>query len=234
MGLLIAQNVLLCICLSWIFYDSALAILILAVPVWIINGKRYRADRAQKFEKVFFAEYKSLLKNITSSLEAGHSVENAFAEAERSHEALYGRESVLLPELATINSKVALKIPVEKAFLNFSEKFPYEEVVNFANIFSFGKRLGGNYIENLRKSVRKIEEKVEVREDIQAMVAQKQLELYVMSIMPAAIILYMRIGSPGFLDPVYHNITGIVVMTICLVMYVAALAVGKRITAIEV
>ena len=55
-----------------------------------------------------------------------------------------------------------------------------------------------------------------------------------MSLMPAGIILYMRITSPGFLDVLYHNTAGIVLMTLCLIVYAGAFFWGRRMAGIEV
>ena len=55
-----------------------------------------------------------------------------------------------------------------------------------------------------------------------------------MSLMPAGIILYLQLASPGFLDILYGNPFGICAMTVCLAVYGAAYWMGKRIVEIEV
>ncbi len=47
-------------------------------------------------------------------------------------------------------------------------------------------------------------------------------------------ILYLRIFSPGFLDPLYNNLMGGMVMTGALVVYGAAFLWGQKIMRIEV
>ena len=56
----------------------------------------------------------------------------------------------------------------------------------------------------------------------------------IMSLMPAGIILYLQLASPGFLDILYGNPFGICAMTVCLTVYGAAYWMGKRIVEIEV
>lgn len=220
--------------MAWIFYDAFWLAVPLLVPVVLLNGKRFREKQRQEQEKRFIAEYKELLKNLISGLEAGYSVENAFAEAERQHQQLFMEESVLLPELHAINIATALRTPVEKAFEEFANRHPYEEVLSFAEIFSFGKRLGGNYVENLRTTARKLEEKVELKQEIAATFAEKRLELSVMSVMPLGIVVYMKLGSPEFLAPLYHNLLGVAVMSGCIAVYLLAMWLGKRIVDIEI
>ena len=220
--------------IAWLFYDSAWMLLPLVLPVSILNGRRFHEKQKKEFERQFILEYKEFLRNLISGLETGYSVENAFMEAERQHKRLFEEQSVLLKELHAINASVGLRMPIEKAFLQFSERHPYEEVANFASIFSFGKRLGGNYVENLRTTARKLEEKVELKQEIAATFAEKQLELTIMSGMPLGIVIYMKLGSPGFMVPVYHNPLGIAIMTGCMGIYVAAMILGKKVVDIEV
>ena len=232
--MLAAEDAGLALLAAWVFYDTVWLAIPLLGPVIVLNGRRFREKRQRERETRFIGEYKELLKNLISGLETGYSVENAFLEAERQHRQLFGEESVLVEDLHAVNAAVALRMPVEKAFMQFAHKYPYEEVLNFASIFSFGKRLGGSYVDNLRTTARKLEEKVDLKQDIAATIAEKRLELSVMSVMPMAIIAYMKCGSPDFLAPVYHNLAGIVIMSGCIGVYVFAMMLGRRVVAIEV
>ena len=89
-------------------------------------------------------------------------------------------------------------------------------------------------MDNLRSTARKLEEKVELKQEIAATFAEKRLELSVMSVMPMAIILYMKLGSPEFLAPMYHNLLGMLIMSGCIIAYLAAMILGKRIVDIEI
>ena len=55
-----------------------------------------------------------------------------------------------------------------------------------------------------------------------------------MNVIPFAMILYLRLGCPGFLDPVYGNAAGICVMTGCLGLYLTARYLGRRMLEIEI
>ena len=117
----------------------------------------------------------------------------------------------------------------ESAFLEFAKKWPYEEVLGFAEIFAFAKRLGGDYSVNIRKTAISIGDHLELRQEIQAITADKRMELRVMCVMPVGILLYITLASPEFLAGSYHNAAGILVMTICLGVYTLAVWLGKRI-----
>ena len=74
----------------------------------------------------------------------------------------------------------------------------------------------------------------DVKKEIEATLAAKKSEQLIMSLMPAGIILYMRLTSPGFLDVLYGNPFGICAMTVCLGIYAGAYWMGRRIVDIEV
>ena len=232
--LLIVEDISLSAGIAWLFFDSFWWSIPLMGFVIHFNGIRFNEKLTKEKESSFLVEYKELLRNLISGLETGHSVENAFMDAERVHRQLFGENSILMSDLHALNVSVSLRTPVEKAFYDFARIYPYEEVENFASIFSFGKRLGGNYIENLRSTARKLEEKVDLKQDIAANYAQKQLELSIMSIMPSAIIAYLKIASPNFLEPLYHNLFGVMLMSACLAIYLMAILLGNKIVDIEV
>ena len=64
--------------------------------------------------------------------------------------------------------------------------------------------------------------------------ASRRYEQKVMNLVPFGMILYLRIGCPGFLDPLYGNLAGICVMTGVLGLYLLAWHLGKRLLDIEV
>ena len=55
-----------------------------------------------------------------------------------------------------------------------------------------------------------------------------------MSIMPFGIILYLKLTAREFIAPLYGNILGMSVMTVCLIVYVIADRWAKRIVNIDV
>jgi tight adherence protein B len=55
-----------------------------------------------------------------------------------------------------------------------------------------------------------------------------------MTMIPLGMVLYMKISFPEFLDVLYGNIAGVIIMSICLLVYVVAYEMGRRIVEIEV
>ncbi len=79
-----------------------------------------------------------------------------------------------------------------------------------------------------------IQDRIDVEREISILVSSKRLEQLIMDVVPFGIIAYIGISSRGFFDVLYHNPTGIAVMTLCLAVYVAAFRLSERIIAIRV
>ena len=86
----------------------------------------------------------------------------------------------------------------------------------------------------IQTSARMLGDKIDVQKEIETMLAAKKAEQMIMSLMPAGIIMYLQMTSPGFLSVLYGNPFGIAAMSICLVIYATAYWLGRKIVDIEV
>ncbi|MDO5541483.1 MAG: hypothetical protein Q4F83_15690 [Eubacteriales bacterium] len=109
-----------------------------------------------------------------------------------------------------------------------------EDIQNFADIFAAAKRTGGNLIAIIRNTMQCIGQKEETRLEIETCLSAKKMEQNIMSLVPVLILVYIQMVSPGFMDSMYHNAAGIIIMSICLAVYGAAWYWGRKIVNIEV
>ena len=86
----------------------------------------------------------------------------------------------------------------------------------------------------IQTSARMLGDKIDVQKEIEATLSAKKAEQTIMSFMPAGIILYLQLTSPGFLEVLYGNAFGIFAMTVCLGIYMLSYWMGKRIVDIDV
>lgn len=219
--------------LFFLFYKSFILSFILAVIYGIINIKTYEKRQIEEWRWQMDLEFREVMTCISSSLNAGYSVENSFKEAKGDLLLLYGSNSVMVKELDIINSKLMLNQPLENVLIEFARRCEVEDINNFAEVFQTAKRTGGNLIDVARSAADKISNKIETSREIKTMVAGKKMEGRIMSFIPLAIIIYFWISSPGFLDCLYAP-AGRPVMTVLLIIYVAAYKWSERIGDITV
>lgn len=123
---------------------------------------------------------------------------------------------------------------MEDLFLDLGKRCRVEDIENFASILYTAKRSGGDLGNVIQKVARMLGDKIDVKKEIESTLAAKKSEQMIMSLMPAGIILYLQLASPGFLDMLYGNPFGIGAMSVCLAVYGTAYWMGKRIVEIEV
>ena len=96
------------------------------------------------------------------------------------------------------------------------------------------KRKGGTIGKLLNDTKNIIREKNDTLREKDKVLSSKLYELKIMSAMPAAVILYLRLTFDGFIEQLYKNAAGAVVMSICLLIYMGAYMLGKRIINIDI
>ncbi len=229
----IAITLLLAGLVSWLFYQSPWGMVsaaALSVPVQ--RALRDSLLRKQKSEMLF--QFKEMLQMASAAIKAGYSMENAFVQAREEFIKLYGAHAIMAREFGNINHQVALNVPLERLLEDLAERSGMEEIVSFAQVFSFAKRSGGDFMKIFNNAVGKIQQKAEVKREIETVMAAKRMEMNIMNLMPFGILCYVGLTSPEFLEPLYGNWLGAGIMTACLLAYGCAYWIAGKIVNIQV
>ena len=223
---------MLCAGVNWLFYQNIWLFLLYPVIQFFYFRKK-RSEKIQEQKQNLNRQFKDLLDSLSVILQAGYSVENAIAGCAGELERLYGKTD-LVEELHYMMSQMKLSVPVEKLFMDLGQRSQVEDIESFAVVFQAAKRSGGDLKKILKKTGQMLGDKIEVKKEIEAALAAKKNEQFLMSLMPVGIILYMRLTSPGFMEILYGNVFGVAVMTVCLGIYGFAYWLGCKIVDIEV
>jgi tight adherence protein B len=215
------------------FYNSPWAIgTFPLVLLWLFREKgQTLGERRRKELKL---QFKDAVEGIAAALAAGYSAENAVREARRDLQLVYAGSADIVQELSAMERKLDANQTIEAAMEDFAKRSGLEEAETFAEIFAVGKRNGGDLIGIMEDTARTITQIVETERQASMALASRRYEQKVMNLVPFGMILYLRIGCPGFLDPLYGNLAGICVMTGVLGLYLLAWHLGKRLLDIEV
>ena len=228
-----AEGILVGGALNYLFYRSWIACIPLLPVPFLWMRARLKARRTKE-KKEQLASFRTALNSLAVSVRAGYSVENAFFEAEEDLRSSLGPEHPMTRAFVGMNRRLRLRESLETVLTDFAEESGLEEVRDFAEVFRTARRMGGNMAEILTGSARLIGDRIRVGSEIEAAVSAKKFEQRIMSAMPFGILLYMQFASPGFLDVLYGNPAGVIVMTGCLSVYWFAYVLGKRIVSIRV
>ncbi|MBE5964428.1 MAG: hypothetical protein E7252_05755 [Lachnospira sp.] len=223
----------LLVCIAYLFYGHVYVALIFS-PLMIPFLKYCEKERQRKEEELLAEQFKEGMLAVAASLNVGYSIENAFKEATVELKLLYGDHSAIVKAFRNIINKVNMNINVETALMDFALQSNNEDILIFAEIFKYAKRSGGDMIAIIKNSANIITEKIETQKEIAVLVAAKKYEHNIMSIVPMGIIVYMRFSNPTMFNGMYDNISGIIVMTVCLIIYIIGYLLGKKIVRIGV
>lgn len=223
------KSVVIC----YLFYDSCKAA-VLILPFAFIDYHNMRERKREEQKHRLTLQFKAMIEALVTSLNAGYSLEHAFQDAKKDLALLYNRQDFIFKELDAILSGLKMNIPLERLLKDFGERSDIDDINNFANVVMAAKRRGGNLIRIIQKTVNSIADKIAVEEEIKTLIAAKVLEEHIMMIMPYGIIFYLRVSNGEFLEVLYHNALGVMLMTLFLIMIYAADIWASKIMEIRV
>lgn len=190
---------------------------------WGIQKKR------RKRQHLYLEQFKECVLSVLGAIRAGYAVENAFAESISDMEIMYGKDCWIAKEVRIICRGVRNNKTLEGALAELGRKSELTEICEFAEVFAIAKRNSGNIPETIELYSKVISNHLELIRELETLLAAKRLEQKVMDVMPFLIVLYLEYTNRGYFDMMYHNLTGMAIMTGCLLIYMAAYALAERI-----
>lgn len=232
-AIVILESIAISVLISKLFFDSFWG-MTASPAILLITWKKTIAQKLDERNKKVAMEFQTMLKNVSSSLLAGFSLENSFVEAEKELKQMYGEKSYMFLELQNINKKVGMNIPLEEPLEDLAERTGMEDIYNFIDILSFAKRAGGNFVEIIDNTINKMWAKYETAREIDVAISAKKLEQKVMSVIPVVLLAYMKLTSAEYMSVLYGNVAGVLFMTVCLLAYGGAIYLAGKILQIKV
>lgn len=227
------QGSLLIGLVSYLFYGTWIcAILFSPYLIWYI--KSWEKQLIKKRQNSFRLQFKEAIQSLSAALNVGYSVENAMRETVKDLKGIYKQDDTILREFSYMIRQLQMNVTAETVLKNFAKRTGDEDVQIFVTVFSMAKRSGGDTLEIIRNTVRQMGEKIDVEREIVTLMSAKKMEFRIMTVIPMAMILYLKISFPEFLDVLYGNVVGVVIMSICLLVYLGAYEMGRKIVEIEV
>lgn len=203
-------------------------------PYILFYCKNKAEEKINRERRRLVTQFKDGMVAVSFSLNAGYSIENSFRESVKELIALYGENSSIVRCFKEIVRRIGNNENIELALNEFAGKTQIEDIMYFSDVFSYAKRSGGDLISIIKSTANTIRDKIEVDSQIQTALSGKKMEVAVMSVMPFGIIAYLRVTSPEFMEPLYHNVIGAVFMSVCLGVVAIMNRVTRKIIDIEV
>ena len=220
--------------LSWLFFRSLLATLFLLPLLYVLHGEKEKGRR-EKWEHEKRVMCKDAVMSLASSMSAGYSLENALIRSRQELVRLWGDDAYIVDRWRKMEWQVhGMHVAAEEAFAEFAKESGVSEVELLSQLLSVSKRTGGSMVRLLKLCAKQLADALTVEEEIQAGITQVKFEGKIMTYMPPAILLYLQVGSPEIIQPLYNTAVGRITMIVCLILYFVAIVVGRKMAVIRV
>lgn len=218
--------------LAYFFYRSVLAVIFL-LPVSFEVMFALENSVSEKNKRILKNQFREMILSMATNLRVGYSPENAFLETYADLIHLYGKNSKIVYELEIIKKGLSVNLTLDGLLKDFETRCQIEEITEFVDIFTLAEKTGGNLVEIISSSANSISEKIAVDEEIAVITRAGKMERQIMMGIPFLIVLYIELTNKNFFSPLYHNAVGILVMSVCLVVYLFSVKISGKIISIR-
>ncbi len=224
------KSLLLLIMAAFLFFNSFWGLIILS-PYVLFSVYRIARKAGERQRRLLIRYFKDMLSCLLTALEAGNSVETAIEPVKNDMTVMHGEKCYMVKELTAITARLNIGENIEDIFRDFAAKTRIKEIEYFADVFSVAKRSGGDIISLIRAANKDLYEKLELRRETWSIISSVVTQSTIMKLMPLLILLYMRLFSGNFLDPLYRTAIGKLCMMAVAFLYFALVDYIERLTA---
>ena len=221
-------------CFAYLFYRSPVFSMIVSPMAFLYPRVRSRRIAERKRSELK-RQFRDMLYSMSSSLMAGKPLESAFLDVRDDLEVLYPDDSTpIRQEVALILRRIALNESVEEALNDLADRSKIDDIESFCNVLSTCKRTGGNLVDIVRNTSNIIGDKLEIKQEIDIMLAARRLEKNILNATPSVMILILSLVAADYIEPVFTTTTGRVVMTVSIFLMLVSWFIAGKISNISV
>lgn len=202
------------------------------IPVGVIGGfflpRIYLGIRKSQRLKEFDNQLGDALNLIVNSLRAGYSTMQALEVISNEMPA------PISEEFGRVTLELQLGVPFDTAMANLLRRMPSPDLDLIITAMSVQREVGGNLAEVLDAISFTIRERVRIKGEIKTLTAQGRYTGYLITGLPFVLATFIYLVNPGFIDPLFSDPCGWIMIGISLVLIVIGYIAINKIVSIEV
>lgn len=200
-------------------------VVLAAIPLCLRSWLHSRIERQRT---LFGDQLADHLAVVGGAMRAGHTLPAALAAVlddapEPSHR-----------EFARAVADERLGAPMEEALESVAERMRSRDVEQVALLARLQREVGANAAEMLDRVVDTIRERQELRRTVRTLTAQGRASRWVLTALPAAVLLFLTATNRGYIDPLFTTGLGNVLLAVAAGMVAAGSLVIKRIVEFKI
>lgn len=217
--------------LLWIFYERIFVSLIVGVICGFVFIPMRTKQVINKRKQKLTNQFRSMLDTLSTSIGAGKNIFDSFTNAADDLAVQFSADADIVTEVNIIRIGLNNNIQIEELLLNFAARSDVEDIENFANVFATCYKKGGNIKDVIKNTATIIGDKIEIKMELETMVAGQKNEMNILLVMPILFIQLMKSMGGDLID--LRSGVGILSVTASLIIFVAAYFIGQKITDIR-
>lgn len=227
------KSICVVLVLDYFFYRSVVALVPLSYigyKYFLMEEKNLKSKKREEAKE----QFKEMLILVSNGQRAGYSAENAFLKSYPELKELYGEDSAICKMLRMIRTAKENKKSLSEVWYAIGERTKIHEITEFSKVYDISRQKSGNVAGVMEKTAEIIVEKIVTEKEISVLISAKRLEQRIMNVMPFFIMIYIAVTSPGYFTDLYHAPEGVLIMSICMMVYLGAYSASMKIVDIKI
>ena len=129
---------------------------------------------------------------------------------------------------------VGLGTPVERALTEMDRRVGSSDFSLVVTAVLIQQQVGGDLARILDTISETIQDRIRMRREVKVLTSQGRMSGWILVLLPIAVGLFMTSMNPGYLDPLFHDSIGRIILVITIVMEIIGAVVINRIVDIDV
>jgi tight adherence protein B len=196
-----------------------------SVPLAVRGVIRRRVSRQRH---LFASQLPDNLQVLASALRAGHSLVGALSVV------VDDSPEPSRTEFRRVIADEQLGVPLDDAIEKVAERMKSQDLKQVALVAALQHETGGNTAEVLDRVAETVRERFELRRLVKTLTAQGRMSRWILTGLPIFLLVLLSVINPEYMEPLYKNSAGRVLLVIAAVMVTSGSLVIRRIISIRV
>ena len=193
-------------------------------PIPKLIFRMLRKRRLNKFNE----QLEEALGNISGSLKAGFSINQAFDELAEQH------KSPISIEFRMLTQEIRLGVNMEEALANMQKRLNSSDFDLVVTAIITARQTGGELTSTLERLAGLIRERMRINRKLAAMTSMGRLQAILIGLMPFMLLWGMYYVSPHMVAAFFDTTFGFIALGVAIVLDVIGFLVIKKITTIDI
>ncbi|MGN0642447.1 MAG: type II secretion system F family protein [Huintestinicola sp.] len=220
--------------IMYVFYRNWVISVIMGCAVAPFFESSFAKSTIKKRKKQLRAQFCDMLESMSVASRAGNNELKSLESAYKDLKMIYSEKADILREIETILLKNKSGIQLRVLFKDFGERSGVEDIKSFASIFEVIEGKSNKFSDIIRQTQQIISDKIEIESEIETILTAPKSEMTVLMVMPVLLVLIMSMGGGGFLEILFTTLTGRLLTTVCVGIFIGAYFLGLKMTDIKV